>query len=157
MEMSRWLLWRASIFLFILGLVKRMTVGVRAALVDGDRVLLIKHAYLPGWHFPGGGVDHRETIEEGMAREVMEETGYRVTGTPTIFQTYLNMLPPQRDHVIFFVCDSFEQVKPFVPNNEIVACEWFDRNDLPADVSKATAARIAEMFDGQPRTRAWRD
>ncbi|MBU1175028.1 MAG: NUDIX domain-containing protein [Alphaproteobacteria bacterium] len=157
MEISRWLLWRASFFLFVMGFWKRMTVGVRAALVDGDRVLLIKHSYIPGWHFPGGGVDFGETIEEGMRREVMEETGHRVTGQVQIFQTYLNSLPPQRDHVVFFVCYGFEQVETFRPNHEIVACEWFDRHALPAETSKATRARIEEMFGERPRGRTWRD
>lgn len=157
MEMSRWLLWRASIFLFIMGFLRRMTIGVRAMLVDGEKVLLIKHSYIPGWHFPGGGVDHRETIEEGLRREVLEETGFRVTGEPTVFQTYLNPLPPQRDHVVFFVCRGYEQTVPFKPNHEIVACEWFDRNALPADTSKATRARIEEVFGERPKGRTWRD
>lgn len=157
MEMNRWLVWRASIFLFITGLLKRMTIGVRAVLVDGDKVLLIKHSYLPGWHFPGGGVDHRETIEEAMRREVMEETGYRVIGDCPIFQTYLNSIPPQRDHVVLFVVESHEQAEAFKPNQEIVACEWFDRHDLPKDTSKATRARIEEIFGNKPRGRNWRD
>ncbi len=157
MEASRWLYWRASIFLFIMGFLRRMTIGVRALLIDGDKVLLVKHSYIPGWHLPGGGVDHLETIEEGMYREVFEETGYRVTGEPVLFQTYLNTLPPGRDHVIFFVCRSFEREREFTPNKEIIACQWYDRHALPADISKATLARIEEVFGVRPRLRAWQD
>ena len=157
MEMSRLLLWRASIFLFIMGFLRRMTIGVRAMLVEDGKVLLIKHSYIPGWHFPGGGVDHLETIEEGMCREVMEETGFRVTGSPRVFQTYLNVLPPKRDHVVLYVCESFEKAAEFKPNNEIVACEWFDMTALPKDISKATRARIEEVFGNKPRGRTWRD
>lgn len=157
MEMSRLLLWRASIFLFIMGFLRRMTIGVRAALIDGDKVLLIKHSYIPGWHFPGGGVDHRETIEEGMRREVMEETGYQVTGEAPVFQTYLNSLPPHRDHIVLYICRAFEQAQPFKPNHEIIACEWFDRKSLPEDTSKATRAKIGEIFGERPKARIWRD
>lgn len=32
----------------------------------------------PGWTMPGGGVDFDESIEAAVAREVFEETGYRV-------------------------------------------------------------------------------
>ena len=157
MKMSRWLLWRASIFLFIMGFLRRMTIGVRGALVDGDKVLLVKHSYIPGWHFPGGGVDHRETIEEGLRREVLEETGYDVLGEVEIFHTYLNPLPPGRDHVVFFICRQYEMARRFEPNQEIVATQWFDRKDLPPDTSKATRARIEEMFGERPRGRSWRD
>ena len=35
-----------------------MTLGVRAACFDGDgRVFLIRHTYVRGWYFPGGGVE----------------------------------------------------------------------------------------------------
>lgn len=157
MQMSRWLLARASVFLFVMGLIRRMTIGVRAVLVDKDSVLLIKHSYIPGWHFPGGGVDPGETIEEGMRREVLEETGYRVQGHVETIGHYLNTIPPGRDHVVVFVCHEFEVAKPFKPNREIVAVQWFAKDKLPPDLSKATRQRIAEIFDGAPKVRAWTD
>ena len=34
-----------------------MTLGVRAVVLDGDnRVFLVKHSYVAGWHLPGGDV-----------------------------------------------------------------------------------------------------
>ncbi|MEM7463993.1 MAG: NUDIX domain-containing protein, partial [Pseudomonadota bacterium] len=42
--------------------VKPLSVGVRALIEDdAGRILLIKHTYVPGWHFPGGGVEPGET------------------------------------------------------------------------------------------------
>ena len=32
----------------------------------------------PGWTMPGGGVEFDESIEDAVAREVFEETGYTV-------------------------------------------------------------------------------
>lgn len=157
MQMSRWLVARASVFLFIMGWIRRMTIGVRAVLVDQDRVLLIKHSYIPGWHFPGGGIDPGETIDEGVRREVLEETGYRINGSIETFGHYLNTIPPGRDHVVVFVCRDFEVAKSFTPNNEIVAVEWFSKDELPAETSKATRRRIAEIFSGEVRERAWTD
>lgn len=157
MEMSRWLYIRASIFLTVLGFLKRMTIGVRAILVDGDKVLLIKHSYLPGWHFPGGGVDHKETIEEGMIRETVEETGYRVKGKPEFLGHYLNTIPPSRDHVAVYVCREFEVERVFEPNKEIIEMGWFDITNLPQDTSKATLLRLAELFENRERVRAWKD
>ena len=48
---------RTRLHLFLTAVRKRLTVGVRAVLVDGDKVLLVKHTYTPGWQFPGGGVE----------------------------------------------------------------------------------------------------
>lgn len=32
----------------------------------------------PAWSLPGGGIEFDETLEEGLAREVYEEAGYRI-------------------------------------------------------------------------------
>ena len=40
-----------------------MTLGVRAVVLDGDdRVFLVKHSYVAGWHLPGGGVEVGQTF-----------------------------------------------------------------------------------------------
>jgi 8-oxo-dGTP diphosphatase len=47
-------------------------------IVDDDRVLLAMwNGTTPGtWTLPGGGVEFAETVEEGLVREIREETGY---------------------------------------------------------------------------------
>lgn len=47
---------------------------------DRDRILLAlwNEPDVPRWTLPGGGVDLRESTEEGTVREVREETGYDV-------------------------------------------------------------------------------
>ncbi len=47
----------------------------RGILVDGDEILLIYTKYYDDYSFPGGGVDDEEALEEGLRRELAEETG----------------------------------------------------------------------------------
>ena len=65
----------------------RPVVGVGAVVIEGDRVLLIKrgHAPLKGqWSLPGGGVEIGETLEQAIAREVLEETGLTIDVGPMV-------------------------------------------------------------------------
>jgi mutator protein MutT len=62
-------------------------VGVGAVVLDGAKVLLIKrgHAPLKGqWSLPGGGVEIGETLEQAIAREVLEETGLTIEVGPMV-------------------------------------------------------------------------
>jgi 8-oxo-dGTP pyrophosphatase MutT (NUDIX family) len=59
--------------------------AARVVLVADGRVLL-QHGFDPGrpeagtwWLTPGGGLNDGESVEEGAAREVLEETGLRLS------------------------------------------------------------------------------
>lgn len=147
--MSRWQRVRSSAHLFIVGVRRRMVLGTRAALLDGDRVLLLRHTYMPGWHFPGGGVEPGETAEDAARREAEEETGLRVEGQMRLLGLYLQRNEAtNRDHVAVYVGRDFREVKPFRPNGEIAEIGWFGFDQLPDDVTPGTARRIAEIASG---------
>lgn len=148
--MSRWQRVRTSAHLFIVGVRRRMVLGTRAVLLDADnRVLLLRHTYMPGWHFPGGGVEPGETAEEAARREAEEETGLRVEGPMRLLGLYLQKHEAtNRDHVAVYVARTFREVKPFRPNSEIAEIGWFAMDALPDGVNPGTARRIAELASG---------
>ena len=149
MTMSRWQRVRTSAHLFAVGVRRRMVLGARAVLLDGDRVLLLRHTYMPGWHFPGGGVEPGETAEEAARREAEEETGFRVEGAMSLLGLYLQKSEAtNRDHVAVYVGRQFREVKRFRPNGEIAEIGWFGFDALPEGMNAGTARRIAEIAAG---------
>ncbi|MCR4282549.1 MAG: NUDIX domain-containing protein [Bauldia sp.] len=134
-----------------------MTLGVRAAVFDGDgRVLLVRHSYTPGWHFPGGGVEPGEATGEALARELDEEAGIALTGEPHLHGLYFSRHISRRDHVAVFVCREWRQARnPGVPNLEIVACRFFSPEALPDDITAGTRRRLGEIVGGAPRSADW--
>ena len=77
-----------------------MTLGVRGVVIDeNDRVLLVQHGYVSGWHLPGGGVEIGETFAEALARELNEEARVALRGEPILHGIFLNVKLSRRDHV----------------------------------------------------------
>lgn len=79
-----------------------MTLGVRV-LVQNPKgeILLVKHTYVPGWHLPGGGVDHSEDLETAARREVFEETGISELNSLELTYVKHNNTVSVRDHVAY--------------------------------------------------------
>lgn len=65
----------------------RPIVGVGGVIVAEGRVVLIKRRYEPlagQWSLPGGTLEVGETLEAGVAREMLEETGLEVEVGPVV-------------------------------------------------------------------------
>ena len=67
---------------------ERPIVGVGGIVIDADgRVLLVKRAVEPlqgQWSIPGGALELGESLTEGVAREILEETGVAVDVTEVV-------------------------------------------------------------------------
>jgi ADP-ribose pyrophosphatase YjhB (NUDIX family) len=136
--------------------VRPMTLGVRAMVLDRqNRVLLVRHSYLPGWHLPGGGVDAGETLQQAVARELREETSVELNGPAQLFGIYFNNRYSKRDHVAVFVARDFRVAGTRKPAWEIRDVQFFAIDALPPDTARATRDRILEVVEELPSPPTW--
>lgn len=133
-----------------------LTLGVQGLVIDKeDRVLLIRHGYRPGWHFPGGGVEKGEALTTALERELLEEAGIVPTSPPKLFAFYTNFRAFPGDHIALFVVRDWTQPSVPPPNREIAEQGFFRLTHLPPTVSAGTRARLAEVMAGDPVNGSW--
>jgi len=133
-----------------------LTLGAQGVVIAPDnRVLLIRHTYRPGWHFPGGGVERGETVVDALTRELAEEAGILLDGQPELFGLYANERFFRGDHIALFVVRAWRQPVVPGPNREIAAQGFFTLDALPADTHPPTRIRLSEILEGQDRAQHW--
>ncbi|HEX3439748.1 MAG TPA: NUDIX domain-containing protein [Pseudolabrys sp.] len=143
------------VFHFYWRFARGTTLGAFGMVIDGaGQVFLVKHSYVSGWHLPGGGVEPGETLLTALTRELGEEGNIEVIGKPVLHGVFFNKRISRRDHVALYIVRDFRQGVPR-PDREIVAHGYFAPDALPADVGRATRARIAEVFDGATISEWW--
>jgi 8-oxo-dGTP pyrophosphatase MutT (NUDIX family) len=136
---------------------RAMTLGVRAIVLDGnDRVFLVKHSYVAGWHLPGGGVEPGESVLDALRRELAEEGCIEIVGEPILHGLFFNSHVSRRDHVAVYLIRNFRQNRLPEPNREIVACGFFGASALPAETTTGTRLRLSEALQGKGQIATWR-
>jgi ADP-ribose pyrophosphatase YjhB (NUDIX family) len=134
-----------------------MTLGVRAVVLDRDnRVFLVKHSYVAGWHLPGGGVEVGETFRDALRRELAEEGRIEPLDEPALHGLFFNSHVSRRDHVAVYVVRNYRQDRLPEANREIVACGFFEASALPAETTEGTRLRIAEVLGNRAVIPTWR-
>ncbi len=132
-----------------------VTLGVRAIACDDiGRVLLVRHTYAPGWHFPGGGVERGESALEAVVRELAEEGGISATEAPTLIGFFANHANFPNDHIALYRVGAWQPC-PTDSHGEIAELGFFPLDALPPDTSKGTRRRLAEVFQGAPASAHW--
>jgi ADP-ribose pyrophosphatase YjhB (NUDIX family) len=107
----------------------RFRVGVVAIIFDEQkRILLCEHTYRkpPQWGLPAGGLERGEDPEEGMKRELEEETGFEVR-----VERLLCADSAKEFHHISLVYLCKVLGGSFTPNIEISRVQFYPLDQLP--------------------------
>ncbi|NBC31636.1 MAG: NUDIX domain-containing protein [Alphaproteobacteria bacterium] len=137
-----------------LGLARPFRLGVRILVTDeAGRVLLVRHSYRPGWHFPGGGVKRWETLADAAIRETAEEAGVRIRRLDRLVGVYANFAIGYCDHVALFTASDW-QAEP-AESLEVSEAQFFESDRIPSDVSPPTRRRLDEVFGGAAVALHW--
>lgn len=149
--------WLRHVFHLYWRFARGMTLGVRAVVLDADnRVFMVRHSYVSGWHLPGGGVEVGETFAEALERELREEGRIVLAGEPVLHGIFLNSHVSRRDHVAVFIVKDFTQDRLPEPNHEIVETGFFPPDGLPEGTTLGTLSRIREVLHGVKIIPTWR-
>ena len=133
-----------------------MTLGVRGIVLSADEeILLVRHGYLSGWHFPGGGVEVGETLVQSLTRELEEEARIVVEAPLILHGMFFNNQTSRRDHVAVYIVRNFRVLGERPPDWEIKEARFFSRSALPEGTTRATRARLAEIFDSASLSDRW--
>ena len=110
----------------------RIVPAVIVAVVDGDRILLTKYANRPFKNYAliAGFTEIGETLEETVAREVMEEAGLRVKNIRYYKSQPWGIVD---DLLAGFICEVDGSREIHMDRQELKEAEWVKREDIPGE------------------------
>lgn len=124
----------------------RHSVSVAAVVTDETgRILVIRRRDNGAWQIPGGILEPDETIQDGVRREVEEETG--VTVEPQrLTGVYKNM----RLGVVALVFRARVVAGTPHPTAESTAVDWWTPERVTAEMTETFAVRVLDALRTDP-------
>jgi 8-oxo-dGTP diphosphatase len=118
------------------------SVSVAGVIVDDEgRALIIQRRDNGHWEPPGGVLEHDETIEDGLRREVFEETGLAIEPGP-LTGVYQNM---RRNIVaLVFRCRAAGGQAALTP--ETSSYRWIEAGEVRQFLTEAYAVRVLDAL-----------
>jgi ADP-ribose pyrophosphatase YjhB (NUDIX family) len=126
-------------------------VSVAGVVIDNRRrALLIQRRDNAHWEPPGGVLEVDETIEDGLKREVREETGLSVEPVHLV-GVYKNM----KRQVVSLVYRCRVVSGDLTLNDEVQGFRWANEAEVASMMAEAFAVRILDAlhFKGEVATR----
>jgi 8-oxo-dGTP diphosphatase len=125
----------------------RHSVSVSGVIADDHgRALLIQRRDNHHWEPPGGVLELGESVEDGLRREVREETGLDVE-PDTLSGVYKNM----SRGIIALVFRCKVTGGQLTTNDEVTAFRWADEDTIRQLTSEAYAVRLLDALHEKAR------
>jgi ADP-ribose pyrophosphatase YjhB (NUDIX family) len=124
---------------------KKFTASVAVIVTNAEeKVLLLEHILRPasGWGIPGGFLDQGEQPEAAVRRELREETGIELENLKMVRVRTLN-----RHIEMLFRAESNDAAR--VLSREIKGLDWFDVDQMPAEMSSVQKATVEKVLRGE--------
>ena len=131
------------------------TLGVAVAILDDNRILLIKREDFEVWALPGGGVDAGESLAQAAIREAREETGLQVSLTRLVGVYSRPHWDHGGDHVVLFAAAPIGGVLLEDADGEVLDARYFARHELPEALVPWHRQRIDDALDDVGGGVAW--
>jgi ADP-ribose pyrophosphatase YjhB (NUDIX family) len=124
-------------------------VDVRGGVFSGDSVLLVRERSDGRWTLPGGWVDVNDAPSEAVAREILEESGYRARAVKlaALVDKNRHPHPPGVHHIykLFFVCELLGGSA--ATSQETDAVQFFAVHALPElSTGRVLPAQIERLY-----------
>lgn len=126
-----------------------------ALVYEAPKLLLVNTRSSGKWFFPGGGVELGERMEDGLRREVLEETGLILTDIQffTFRESFFYYEPHQQGYHclngMYTARRDSAKAAAIAPNpaSEADGCQWVDVTTLqPAAMQSFASAVVAEFL-----------
>jgi ADP-ribose pyrophosphatase YjhB (NUDIX family) len=133
-------------------------VDCRGVVFKDDKILMVKEVADGGWTLPGGWCDCGMTAGQNVAREVWEESGYKVNPVRLLAvfdRDRQGHTPPYPFNIykLFFLCE-LTGGAPAV-SHETSEVAWFAEDQLPQNLSRGrTLHHELKLFFAQYRDSA---
>ncbi|MFA4887168.1 MAG: NUDIX hydrolase [Candidatus Nanoarchaeia archaeon] len=109
-----------------------MPLGTVAAIIEKNKkFLLIQRNNVPFkecWVFPGGHIEHFQSAEEAIIREVKEET--HLTFKPKFFRAFDEIFPQLKWHALVMVFSGTFTGTMKLKEDEVKDAKWFSKEEI---------------------------
>jgi ADP-ribose pyrophosphatase YjhB (NUDIX family) len=138
---------------------KKIGVGLGIMVLKNGKILLGKRNNDPlkaksdlkgegTWTMPGGKLEFGEKLEDGASREVIEETGLKVTKENLRLISLSNDVIADRHYItVGFLCEEFEGEPRAMEPEVITEWKWFDLNNLPKPIFFPSERILKNYFE----------
>lgn len=123
----------------------RPKVGVGVMILRGGKVLLGKRKNAHGageYAFPGGHLEHLESFEDCVLREVAEECGVAIENIRFQYVANLQTYAPKHYVHIGMIADWKSGEPKVLEPDKLESWDWYDVNDLPSPVFATTTLAL---------------